>query len=212
MIYYPIYLNMQGRRCLVVGGGAVAERKIATLLEVGALPTVVSPAITDIIAGWAKDHAVELIARRYQPSDLTEHEIAFVATDDPAVNAQVFSDGRRLGVWVNAADDPVHCDFILPSVLRRGELTVAVSSGGTSPALSRAIREELELYFTEEYKLLVDLAAQARAELQARKVSVPFETWRRALSGDVRQLLMRGDMLRAKALLLRELGVEPEPN
>ena len=209
MSYYPIYLNMHGRRCLVVGGGIVAERKIATLLEVGARPSVVSPVITDIIARWVKDHAIELIARRYHSSDLAEHEIAFVATDDGAVNAQVFSDGRRLGVWVNAADDPAHCDFILPSVLRRGDLTVAVSSGGTSPALSRTIREELELYFTEEYELLVELAAEARLELQARRVSVPFETWRRALSGDVRQLLMRGDLARAKALLLRELGVEP---
>jgi len=209
MSYYPIYLNMNGRRCLVIGGGVVAERKIAGLLEVGAKPTVISPQITDVIARWAKDHSIELIARRYQSSDLTEHEIAFVATDDGEVNAQVYSDGRRLGVWVNAADDPAHCDFILPSVLRRGDLTVAVSSGGTSPALSRTIREELELYFTGEYELLVRLAAEARAELQARGLSMPFETWRRALSGDVRQLLMRGDVVRAKTVLLRELGVEP---
>ncbi len=209
MSYYPIYLDMSGRRCLVIGGGVVAERKIASLLEAGALPTVISPAITDTIARWSKDHSIELIARRYQSSDLAEHEICFVATDDGAVNAQVFSDGRRLGVWINAADDPAHCDFILPSVLRRGDLTVAVSSGGTSPALSRTIREELELYFTAEYELLVKLAAEARGELQARGLTVPFETWRRALSGDVRQLLMRGDVGRAKALLLRELGVEP---
>ena len=209
MSYYPIYLNMHGRRCLVIGGGGVAERKLAALLEAGATPTVVSPAITDTIARWAKDRAIELIARHYQSSDLAEHEIAFVATDDGEVNAQVFSDGRRLGVWINAADDPAHCDFILPSVLRRGDLTVAVSSGGASPALSRTIREELELYFTEEYELLVKLAAEARAELQARGLSVPFETWRRALSGDVRQLLMRGDVTRARAVLLRELGVEP---
>lgn len=208
MSYYPIYLKMDGRRCLVIGGGVVAERKIAGLLEVGAKPTVVSPVISDTIARWSKENAVELIARRYQTGDLSDYEIAFVATDDGAVNAQVFSDGRRLGVWVNAADDPAHCDFILPSVLRRGDLTVAVSSGGTSPALSRTIREELELYFTEEYELLVKLAAEARAELHARGLSVPFETWRRALSGDVRQLLMRGDVARAKALLLRELGVE----
>ena len=209
MSYYPIYLNMHGRRCLVIGGGGVAERKLAALLEAGATPTVVSPAITDTIARWAKDRAIELIARRYQSSDLAEHEIAFVATDDGEVNAQVFSDGRRLSVWINAADDPAHCDFILPSVLRRGDLTVAVSSGGASPALSRTIREELELYFTEEYELLVKLAAEARAELQARGLSVPFETWRRALSGDVRQLLMRGDVTRARAVLLRELGVQP---
>jgi siroheme synthase-like protein len=209
MSYYPIYLNMNGRRCLVIGGGVVAERKIAGLLEVDAKPTVISPVITDVIARWAKDHSIELIARRYQSSDLTEHEIAFVATDDAEVNAQVYSDGRRLGVWVNAADDPAHCDFILPSVLRRGDLTVAVSSGGTSPALSHTIREELELYFTGEYEMLVRLAAEARVELQARGLSMPFETWRRALSGDVRQLLMRGDVVRAKTVLLRELGVEP---
>ena len=209
MSYYPIYLEMTDRRCLVIGGGAVAERKIAGLLEVGAKPTVVSSVITDTIAHWAKDHAIELITRRYQASDLTEHEIVFVATDDGAVNAQVFSDGRRLGVWVNAADDPAHCDFILPSVLRRGDLTVAVSSGGTSPALSRTIREELELYFTDEYALLVKLAAEVRGELQTRGVTASFENWRRALSGDVRQLLMRGDAARAKALLLRELGVAP---
>jgi precorrin-2 dehydrogenase/sirohydrochlorin ferrochelatase len=209
MSYYPIYLNMRGRPCLVIGGGGVAERKIAGLLEVGAKPTVVSPAITDTIARWSREHSVQLIARRYQTGDLSDYEIAFVATDDGAVNAQVFSDGRRIGVWVNAADDPAHCDFILPSVLRRADLTVAVSSGGTSPALSRTIREELELYFTEEYELLVKLAADARAELQARGLSLPFETWRRALSGEVRQLLMRGDVARARARLLRDLGVEP---
>lgn len=209
MSYYPIYLDMNGRRCLVIGGGAVAERKIASLLEAGALLTVISPTITDTISRWAKGNSIELLARRYQSSDLAEHEICFVATDDGAVNAQVFNDGRRLGVWVNAADDPAHCDFILPSVLRRGDLTVAVSSGGTSPALSRTIREELELYFTAEYELLVTLAAEARLELHARGNTVPFETWRRALSGEVRQLLMRGDVARAKVLLLRELGVEP---
>jgi len=209
MSYYPIYLNLHGRRCLVIGGGGVAERKIAGLLEAGAQPTVVSPAITDTIARWAKEHSIDLIARRYQTGDLNDYEIAFVATDDGPVNAQVFGDGRRSGVWVNTADDPAHCDFILPSVLRRGDLTVSVSSGGTSPALSRTIREELELYFTAEYELLVKLAAEARAELQARGLSVPFETWQRALSGEVRQLLMRGDVARAKARLLRELGVEP---
>jgi len=209
MSYYPIYLNMRDRRCLVIGGGVVAERKIAGLLEVGAKPAVVSPVITDTIARWSKENSVELIARRYQSDDLREYDIAFVATDDGAVNAQVFSDGRRFGVWVNAADDPAHCDFILPSVLRRGDLTVAVSSGGSSPALSRTIREELELYFTEEYELLVTMAAQARAELHARGLSVPFETWRRALSGEVRQLLMRGDVARAKTRLLYDLGVPP---
>jgi siroheme synthase-like protein len=207
MSYFPIYLEMTGRRCLVIGGGAVAERKVAGLLEAGAEVVVISPEASDNILRWSKEKSIELIARDYQPGDLTEYEIAFVATDVGAVNAQVFQEARRLGVWINAADDAVHCDFILPSVLRRGDLTVAVSSGGRSPALARTIREELELYFTDEYTLLANLAAEVRDELRGRAISAPFEAWRRALGGEVRQLLMRGDVARAKRLLLRELGV-----
>lgn len=194
---------------MVIGGGAVAERKIASLLEVAAAITVVTPAITETIARWSKENAIQFKARRYQAGDLAEFEMVFVATDDPEVSEQVFKEGRSLGVWVNAADDPAHCDFILPSVLRRGDLTVAVSSGGTSPALARTIREELELYFTDEYAVLTSLAAEVREELHARGISAPFDAWRRALSGEVRQLLMRGDVARAKSLLLRELGVAP---
>ena len=207
MSYFPIYLEMKGRRCVVIGGGAVAERKVASLLEVGAEVTVISPDASPTILTWSKEQSLQFIPRRYQPGDLGEYEIVFAATDDGAVNAQAFAEARKLGVWINAADDPAHCDFILPSVLRRGDLTVAVSSGGTSPALSRTIREDLEVYFTEEYELLAKLASEARSELHARGVSASFETWRRALSGEVRQLLMRGEIARAKSLLLRELGV-----
>jgi len=207
MSYFPIFLEMKRRRCLVVGGGAVAERKIANLLEVDADVTVISPEASGNVIEWSKTKSIEYRARRYEPGDLSGFEIAFVATDDHAVSAQVFREGRSLGVWVNAADDPARCDFILPSVLRRGDLTVAVSTGGRSPALARTIREELELYFTEDYRRLAQLAADARDELHARGMSPPFEAWRRALSGDVRQLLMRGEIARAKSLLLRELGI-----
>jgi siroheme synthase-like protein len=191
----------------VIGAGAVAERKIANLLEVNAAVTVISPDASETILRWSKKQLIQIITRCYQPGDLAGAELVFVATDDGAVNAAVHQEGRMRGVWVNAADDPAHCDFILPSVLRRGDLTVAVSTSGTSPALARTIREELELYFTEEYELLANLAAEVRAELQARDLSAPFEAWHRALSGEVRQLLMRGDVARAKNLLLRELGV-----
>ncbi len=207
MSYFPIFLEMQRRRCLVIGGGAVAERKVASLLEAGAEVAVISPEASDNILRWSKAQSVEYISRHYQPGDLAEFEVAFVATDDRAVSAQVFKEGRSLGVWVNAADDPARCDFILPSVLRRGDLTVAVSSGGRSPALARTIREELELYFTDEYALLASLAAEVRDELHARGIDAPFETWRRALSGEVRQLVMRGDVARARSFLRRELGL-----
>lgn len=207
MGYYPLYLEMNRRRCLVIGGGTVAERKIASLLEAGAEVTVISPDVTETISCWSKDGSIQFHARRYERGDIHGQELVFVATNDGSVNAQVHEDARCQGVWVNAADDPEHCDFILPSVLRRGDLTVAVSSGGNSPALARTIREELETYFTEEYEQLAVLAAEARVELQKRSLSAPFETWRRALSGDVRQLLMRGEIGRAKSHLLKELGV-----
>lgn len=207
MSFFPIYLEMRGRRCLVIGGGAVAERKIANLLEAGAEVTVISPDASENVARWSKSNSIQLIARRYQSGDLAGYELAFVATDDDRVNASVYQEGKSRGVWVNAADDPAHCDFILPSVLRRGDLTVAVSSGGQSPALARTIREELEIYFSREYEQLAQLAAETRAELHQRSLHVPFETWRRALSGDVRQFLMRGEIARAKSHLLKELGV-----
>lgn len=207
MSFFPIYLEMRGRRCLVIGGGAVAERKIAHLLEAGAEVTVISPNASENVARWSKNNSIQLEARCYQNGDLDGYELAFVATDDDRVNASVYQEGKSRGVWVNAADDPAHCDFILPSVLRRGDLTVAVSSGGQSPALARTIREELEIYFSREYEQLAQLAAETRAELHRRALHVPFETWRRALSGDVRQFLMRGEIARAKSHLLKELGV-----
>lgn len=207
MSYLPIYLEMKGRRCVVIGGGVVAERKIASLLEAGADVTVISPDASETIVRWSKNKSIHFIARRYQPGDLADTELAFVATDIGAVNAAVYKEGRERAVWVNAADDPARCDFILPSVLRRGDLTVAVSTGGTSPTLARTIREELELYFTDEYEMLVTLAAEVREELRAQGISAPFEAWRRALSGEVRQLLMRGEVARAKSLLLKELGI-----
>ena len=206
MSYFPIFVEMKRRRCLVIGGGAVAERKIAGLLEAGASVTVISPDITGTIARWSKSKLIRLIARRYRPGDLAAYELVFIATNDAKINAAAYNEGRERGVWVNAADDPAHCDFILPSVLRRGDLTVVSSKGG-SPALARTIREELEVHLSQEYEQLAKLAAEARVEIHKRSLKVPFETWRKALSGDVRQLLMRGEIARAKSHLLNELGV-----
>jgi siroheme synthase-like protein len=207
MAYFPIYLDMQQRPCLVVGGGGVAERKIASLLEAGANVTVVSPDVTDNIARWWKQGAIHLQARRYRAGDTVGFRIVFAATDDAGLNDVVFRECRNSAVWINAADDPGRCDFILPSVLRRGELAIAISTGGESPALARTIREELEFYFTGEYDSLVKLASEVRSELRAKGISLPFENWQRALTGDVRQLLMRGDLGRAREVFLKDLEV-----
>jgi precorrin-2 dehydrogenase len=181
MAGFPIVLELRGRSCLVVGGGPVAERKVEALLEADARVTVVSPTVTRRLQAWIDERAVRHLAGEYRAGDVAGHRLVFVATDDPALNASVVAEARALRVWVNAADDPERCDFALPSVLRRGELTVAVSTGGTSPALARTVREELEGYFTDDYRVLAEVAADTRRELRRAGRSPDAETWRRAL-------------------------------
>jgi len=207
MRYYPICVDMAGRACLVVGGGVVAERKASGLLESGARVTVVSPAITARLEAWAHEGQIRVIRRGYEPGDLADQPLVFVATDDGVVNAAVAADARAAGVLINAADDPAHCDFILPAVLRRGALTVAVSTGGASPALSRAVRDELETHFDrEDYASLLEVAADARARLRERSAPQPWERWRQALDGEVRRLVSAGRVGEARARLMERLG------
>jgi siroheme synthase-like protein len=205
MGYYPIVLQLGDRPCLVIGGGPVAERKVEALLAAGAQVTVVSPAVTPRIASWAEESRIRLIARCYRKGDLTGHVLVFATTGEGAVSAAVAAEGRRLGVWVNAADDPEHCDFILPSVLRRGELTVAVSTGGASPALSRALREELEVYLGENYQMLIEVASEVRRELRQEGVAAPADAWHQAFDPGLRQLVMQGRRADAKAQLIGRL-------
>lgn len=207
MGYYPVCVDMAGRPCLVVGGGAVAERKVEGLLAAGARVAVVSPALTGRLEGWAREGRIRAIPRGWEPGDLAGQSLAFVATDDGEVNAAVAAAARAAGVLVNAADDPAHCDFILPAVLRRGELMVAVSTGGASPALSRMVRDELEVHFgREDYAALLEVAADARARLRDRSIAQPWERWRRALDGDVRRLVADGRMAEARARLMERLS------
>lgn len=205
MSFYPLFLELAGRACVVIGGGAVAERKVEGLLQVGASVTVVSPALSARLEEWVREGRIRHVGRNYVVGDLAGSQLAFVATDDGQVNAAVAHEGRERGVWVNAADDPTHCDFILPSILRRGHLVIAVGTGGASPALSRAVREELEAYFTEDYAVLAEVAAEVRGELRRRKLSPGSETWQRALDADVRRLIASGRREEAKAHLLDQL-------
>ena len=206
MGHYPIFLNIEGRRCVVIGGGPVAERKVEGLLRDGASVTVISPSLTKSLESLANEENIRHLARDYREGDLADYQLAFAVTGDDGVNAAVAREGRERGVWVNAADDPAHCDFILPSVLRRGELVVAVATGGSSPALSRVIREELESYFSEDYATLAAIAAEVRRELKDRSVNPKAEDWRQALGNGLRRLIAAGKQGEAKAYLLKRLG------
>lgn len=204
--YFPVLLDLAGRACLVVGGGAVAEGKVASLLAVQARVTVVSPTLTARLHALAAAGRIQSLRRAYRHGDLAGHQIAFVATDDPDVSASVSAEGRARGVWINAADEPARCDFILPSVIRRGRLVVAVSTGGASPTAARAIRLELEAYLSTEHAMLVELAAEVRGDLRQRGIRVDGARWRRVLDGGLRRLIARGDHAKARARLARGLG------
>ncbi len=206
MGYLPISLEVAGRRCIVVGGGAVAERKVCALLEAGAAVTVVSPTLTERLQFFAREANICHLGREYQKGDLVGFQIAFSATSNKEVNASVYEEGKNSSVWVNAADDPEFCDFILPSVLRRGPLTVAITTGGTSPALSRAIREELEGYFGEEFATLARVVGEVRKELKQNAIPSDADAWHGALNGEFRNVLRERGADQAKEYLLRKLG------
>jgi precorrin-2 dehydrogenase/sirohydrochlorin ferrochelatase len=206
MGFYPLFLEMNQRRCAVVGGGAVAARKVEGLLAADAEVTVISPAVSEGLRELFTAGAVRHVAREYRSGDLSGYDLVFVAADDAAVNAAVCRDARAQDVWVNSADDPARCDFILPAVIRRGDLTVAISTGGASPAATRAIREELDDYFTAEYAQLVQVAAEVRMELKEKSLNAGAGAWNSALKGEFRRLIRAGQTEQAKEFLLTTLG------
>jgi precorrin-2 dehydrogenase/sirohydrochlorin ferrochelatase len=206
---YPVALDLAGRACLVVGGGAVAARKTKGLLEATARVTVVSPLLVPALRTLADEGRVHWKPREYQAGDVAGAWLVLVTTDDRAVNAEVAAEARRCGVWVNCADDPAHCDFALPAVLRRGPLTVAVSTGGASPAMARLLREEIGRRLPADWGAVADLVAGVRRELRARGIALGGARWRAALGprGDeLRALIAAGREREAREWLRERLG------
>jgi uroporphyrin-III C-methyltransferase / precorrin-2 dehydrogenase / sirohydrochlorin ferrochelatase len=160
---HPIFVDLTGRPVVVIGGGTVAERKVETLLEAGAQVTVVSPEVTPLIARRAEAGRVRVQARPYRAGDLRGFCLAYAATSDPAVNRAVRIEARVEGVWLNAIDQPDLCDFITPAIVRRGNLTIAISTNGRCPGLAKKIREDLEKQFGPEYADLVEEMGEERA-------------------------------------------------
>lgn len=206
--YYPIFLDLVEKPVLVIGGGAVACEKVAGLRKAGACITVVSPDLAPELVALRDAGELTHIARPWQPSDLDrDWAVVMIATDDGAVNRQAAAASRARRIWVNAADDPANCDFILPAVVRKGKITLAASTAGSSPALARRLREELEAYLTDDMPALADLLAEVRADLRRRKVRIESDRWQAAIDGQLRVLLAQRRYGQAKAHLLARLGV-----
>jgi uroporphyrin-III C-methyltransferase/precorrin-2 dehydrogenase/sirohydrochlorin ferrochelatase len=205
---YPVTLDVEGRRCVVVGGGPVAEHKARGLLEAGAAVTVVAVTATSGLEELARHGGITLARRPYAYGDLEGALLAVAATDDPAVHTEVFKEGEERGVLVNTVDDPEHCHFAVPSVLRRGDLAVSISTGGKAPALAKHLRARLDEELGPELATVVDLLGEVRSEALADR-QVDFPTWSRrwqeALDNDVLALVREGRVEEARDVVRRSL-------
>jgi precorrin-2 dehydrogenase / sirohydrochlorin ferrochelatase len=171
MTLFPAFLRLDGRHCLVVGAGAVAEEKIPSLLRAGANVHVVAPEATAQIQSWARAKKIAWERRPFRAQDLKGAFIVIAATSSGALHARIQSQARRRGVLCNAVDDPAHCDFFYGAVVRRGGLVIAISTSGRSPALAQRIRKKLEQEFGEEYAAWVEEIGAVRERLLNKKLS-----------------------------------------
>ena len=204
--YYPVFLNATGKKCVVVGGGQIALRKVRMLLEYGASVDVVSPELCSELIELAGSRRIRAINREYRTGDLKDAFIAIAATDNSDINLQVVNEARTKAVLVNAVDDAENSDFIVPSYVRRGDVTIAISTAGRSPALARKIRTRLEKDFGDEYASLALLIDEVRAEAKQQGIKVDGDAWQEALDLDLLiELLRRRDSGEAKAVLLSNL-------
>ncbi len=190
--YYPVFLNLTGKRCVIIGGGAIAEGKISRLKETGAQVTIISPDATPTIQKLAEKGVVEWTARKYQPGDLEGAFLGIAATDIRQVNQQIFQEAEELGVVLNVVDDPDLCAFIAPSIVERGPVTVAISTGGASPALARKLRETLAGSPALEWADLADVLSKARKEIKKRGVAVDPQRWQWCLTPELLSLAQAG--------------------
>jgi len=208
MQYVPIFLDVAGRECAVVGGGEIAARKVESLLEAGARVTVVSPrlspALDEIVARGLAAH----IARVYQRGDIRGCVLVYAATDDPKLHRELAAEARTLGIPLNVVDVPELCTFIAPAVVKRGALQIAISTAGASPAFAARLRRELQDQFGAEYALTLDVLRAARRRLHADQVA-PAERMRR-LTGLANSALpdaiAGGDLLAIERILAAHLG------
>ncbi|MFC2013882.1 bifunctional precorrin-2 dehydrogenase/sirohydrochlorin ferrochelatase [Chloroflexota bacterium] len=204
--YYPVFLNISGRKCVMIGGEQIALRKAKGLLESGANIEVISPDLCPELSELAETGEINVLRRHYQAGDLQRALISIAATNNSDINQEVVKEARRGGVLVNVADDAEDSAFIVPSCLRRENITIAVPTAGSNPALARKIRTRLEKDLGDEYASLSLLVEEVRSELKRQGIKVNSDDWQKALDLDlIIDLLKQGNKERAKAALLNNL-------
>ena len=209
--YYPAFIDVRGRDCVVIGGGDLGEEKVVKLLECDAKVVVVSPDVTPKVKGLADTGEVEWIRREYKDGDLERAFIAIANTGDPEMDGRISKEAEERNVILNVVDVTHLCTFIAPSVARRGEVTVATSTGGASPALARTFREKLESSRILEYADLAPVLSDARAELRRRGLRVPPDHWQMCITEDLLDTVQSGQYECAYETLLEGLLAGSEP-
>lgn len=208
MPVYPINLELAGKSCACIGGGAVAERKILALLEAGASVTVFSPDLTPTLAKLIGEKKLIHIAKAYQPGDIGDFFMVICATDSASVNQAAALEAKEKKALVNVVDNPGLCDFSVPSKVIRGDLLMTVSTGGKSPALAKMLRHELEEHYGPEYGLYLDIVSRLRAEMKERLATSKEreQFWRERLDSQILELLQQGKLIEAEEKIRNATG------
>ena len=208
MRYYPICLDIQNRNCLVVGGGSVGTRKVITLLNCGATVTVVSPAASEHLQELANNGSIILKNRTFRFSDLAGMFLVCSATDNQELNRQIHAKAEDLGLLCNVADRPEVCNFILPSIVNRGDLIIAISTSGQSPALAKKLRQDLQKVFGNEYAEFLKLMGAVRKKLLSRdhRPEAHKHLFEQLIDGDLIAMIKKHQYENINALLFEVLG------
>ena len=211
--YYPVYIEMREQPCVVIGGGKIAEGKVEGLLAAKANVTVISPDLTANLRELVEEKKITYIARAYQPGDLTGAFMVICATDQTQINHQVWQEASANRQLVNVVDDTPRCNFIAPSILRKGDLSIAISTSGKAPALAVRLKERLQRELGPEYERFLELAGELREPL-ARQVQ-DFETrkalWYELVDSEILDVLARGDETAARVIISQIVGFEFAP-
>jgi siroheme synthase-like protein len=211
--YYPVYIELRNQSCVVVGGGKIAEGKVEGLLAVKARVTLISPELSPRLQELSNQKQITYIPRAYQPGDLTGAFLVICATDQTEINHQVWQEASANRQLVNVVDDTPRCNFIAPSILRKGDLTIAISTSGKAPALAVRLKERFQREIGPEYERFLELAGELREPLA--KHIPDFETrkalWYELVDSDILEVLARGDEDSAKEIISQVVGFEFEP-
>ena len=200
--FYPVFLNLEGRRCVVIGGGQIAAGKVLKLIDSRAKIIVISPGATPAIRDAADRGDIEFNQRMYQAGDLQGAFLAIAATNDRVVNQEIFEEAEKLGVLLNAVDDPARCSFIAPSIVERGPVTLAISTGGASPALARKLREILADSPALDWADATSVLSKARQIIKEKQVAVDPQRWQCCMTDKLLELAQAGLEDEALALLM----------